>query len=83
MRFLYTYICIFVILLYIDVDECVTNPCDAEYGICINTNGSFACACDTGYTLRNDTSNECDPGKRLFNRYISPGTTLSFNGFSS
>lgn len=34
-----------------DVDECVINPCS---GKCINTEGSYRCECEDGYTLRGD-----------------------------
>ena len=36
-----------------DVDECAVeeNGCDQ---ICINTDGSFECACNTGYVLDED-----------------------------
>ena len=32
-----------------DVDECSTNQHDCIHGTCINTTGSYACACDLGY----------------------------------
>uniref|UniRef100_A0A1X7T6Y2 EGF-like domain-containing protein n=1 Tax=Amphimedon queenslandica TaxID=400682 RepID=A0A1X7T6Y2_AMPQE len=45
-----------------DINECSHNVCDQ---ICINTQGSYTCDCNTGYQLRNDNStcediNECE-----------------------
>ena len=37
-----------VFSLSIDIDECTTNPCDAN-AACLNTNGSFDCACRPGF----------------------------------
>ena len=38
------------IYFIVDVDECVLNvPCDAN-ALCTNTNGSFECMCNAGYT---------------------------------
>ena len=38
-----------------DIDECIPNdgfgPCDLQ---CINTEGTFSCTCDEGYTLADD-----------------------------
>ncbi|KAK7067859.1 hypothetical protein SK128_010504, partial [Halocaridina rubra] len=44
-----------------DVEECMTSPC-YNAGICINTPGSFACACQFGYTgyLCEDTLVFCE-----------------------
>ena len=34
----------------IDIDECrILNPCD-DNADCLNTNGSYTCACRTGFT---------------------------------
>ena len=35
-----------------DVDECEngTNDCDAEFGTCENTVGSYTCQCEPGFT---------------------------------
>ena len=44
---------IFMTFTVIDVDECVVkeNSCDQ---ICTNTDGTFECACDSGYVLDED-----------------------------
>lgn len=43
----------------IDQDECKANTstCDATYGVCTNTIGSFTCACLEGYRV--GPNNEC------------------------
>ena len=36
-----------------DINECVDvmdNDCDKENGVCINTNGSYHCSCNIGYS---------------------------------
>ena len=36
-----------------DIDECedvMDNNCDKENGLCINTNGSYHCSCNMGYS---------------------------------
>ena len=40
------------ILLFLDINECVTEEhnCDAIHAYCNNTKGSFACLCEPGYT---------------------------------
>lgn len=34
---------------FVDINECEGSPC-SENGECLNTNGSFICACGEGYT---------------------------------
>ena len=34
---------------YSDINECLTNPCHSAAS-CTNTEGSYKCACNTGYT---------------------------------
>ena len=36
-------------ILTIDVDECITQPCNAN-AHCNNTEGSFLCTCDEGFS---------------------------------
>jgi hypothetical protein len=36
-------------LFFTDIDECVSNPCDVN-AACENTDGSFICTCNTGYS---------------------------------
>ena len=40
------YVCMYVAT---DIDECDSDPC-AEYASCYNNNGSFYCACNSGFT---------------------------------
>ena len=39
-----------------DIDECIGDPCDANVGMCENTDGSFICTCPDGYSLQTDMS---------------------------
>ena len=57
---------VFLVLLYVksnlllnlDVNECLTMYYDCgDHAECINTNGSFLCACDRGFT--SDGNNLC------------------------
>ena len=38
----------------IDIDECANDTMNNCEQRCINTQGSFLCACGTGYQLNND-----------------------------
>ena len=43
------------ILIFTDVDECNSTSGEQKCAhVCVNTEGSFACACRTGYKLEND-----------------------------
>ena len=49
-------------ILCIDINECqnvTLHGCDNVTEYCINTDGSFACACENGYS-RNFLTDECD-----------------------
>lgn len=48
----------------IDINECVKSPC-RNGATCQNTNGSYRCACRTGFSGRNcDTDiDDCKPSK--------------------
>ena len=35
--------------IHIDINECLTDPCSST-ATCENTNGSYVCTCNTGYT---------------------------------
>lgn len=53
-----------VLLLLLDVDECLDAPC--KNGECINKPGHFSCHCQPGFTLDN---NVCI-GKLVFSNNI-------------
>ena len=36
------------LIIFIDIDECVSNPCDSK-ATCTNEIGTFTCECDAGY----------------------------------
>jgi hypothetical protein len=42
--------------LCVDADECAlgTAPCDGQHGLCANTEGGYACACVSGWSLGSD-----------------------------
>lgn len=42
---------------HVDVDECTQVPCQNN-GSCVNNNGSYACACEAGWT-----GQHCENGK--------------------
>jgi len=37
------------LLYFVDVDECLTSPCD-DNGECTNNVGNFTCECNIGYS---------------------------------
>ena len=42
-------------LLFTDIDECgSTDRCDADYGICTNTEPGYTCSCPDGFILGSD-----------------------------
>ena len=51
--------------LFADKDECQSNNggCDIANGLCINTPGSYHCACKQGYELKENSEFLCE-GKR-------------------
>lgn len=50
----------------VDVDECALrrHTCAKDTEICVNTNGSFKCACNWGY-IWNNTFGQCEPSGAL------------------
>jgi hypothetical protein len=36
-------------MCFTDIDECAATPCDVN-AACVNTDGSFTCTCNTGYS---------------------------------
>ena len=55
---------------YVDTDECASldlNQCDQ---VCDNTEGSYSCSCDDGYTLNSD-GHACDGNFDLENDFVT------------
>ena len=53
-------------IIYLDINECDANTDGCEQG-CTNTDGSFVCTCNSGFTLSDDgrtcvDNDECDDG---------------------
>ena len=34
----------------IDIDECLSNPCEGMFEECVNTSPGYNCICSEGYT---------------------------------
>ena len=52
------HVCMYVISLFVDINECtVYNGSNCSHS-CVNTNGSYYCTCDEGYYL-DDDEEEC------------------------
>ena len=45
-----------ILPVFADIDECAQtpSPCDATNGGCTNSDGSYTCTCNTGYSLDTD-----------------------------
>ena len=50
-------------IMFLDVDECAEGT-DGCAQTCTDTDGSYICSCDSGYSLAND-SHGCD-GKFMY-----------------
>ena len=64
---------IFLHCLFIDIDECMANTDGCEQG-CTNTDGSFMCTCDSGFTLDSNArtcSGNCKPLIIMFSGCLS------------
>ena len=38
-----------ILVLYTDIDECATNPCQ-NGGVCLDDVNGYNCTCEAGYT---------------------------------
>jgi hypothetical protein len=47
--FLLIIYCLLFLLFFLDIDECLTNPCHVNAS-CIDNEGSFVCQCHAGYS---------------------------------
>ena len=45
-----------LLVLFLDLDECESGlfDCDPDYGVCVNTVGSYQCTCTDGMKLSQD-----------------------------
>lgn len=59
----------------VDIDECPNNPCHLS-ATCINTVGSYMCACDLGYS---GDGFSCSGMKNIFLIKIKKRVILQFN----
>ena len=43
-------------LFFLDIDECYEDPlsCDFVNGMCMNSDGSYICSCNSGYEVGDD-----------------------------
>ena len=55
------------LFLFEDINECLSSPCDVNAN-CTNTEGSFVCACNSGYS-----GNGSNCGSKYFFNCISKG----------
>lgn len=58
-----------------DQDECLLLPGELCQHLCINTVGSYHCACFPGFSLQDD-GRTCRPGKHLDSPGLGPGLVL-------
>ena len=47
-------------LIYLDINECEANLGKCTNGRCVNTDGSFRCDCDKGFTLSTSDPTKCE-----------------------
>ena len=57
-RCFWNHIFMFMLFVFSDINECPTNPCQAN-ARCTNNVGSYACSCVLGFKL-NPLTNKCD-----------------------
>ena len=62
-------LCIFLYTLYTDINEC-SESTDGCQQMCMNTIGSFSCACNRGYRLAGN-GHRCDGMCVLYKLLIS------------
>ena len=55
----------FYSVIFLDKDECQANNggCDVFNGLCVNTPGSYLCACKQGFQLKENSEFLCEGEK--------------------
>uniref|UniRef100_A0A665WA94 Latent-transforming growth factor beta-binding protein 4 n=1 Tax=Echeneis naucrates TaxID=173247 RepID=A0A665WA94_ECHNA len=63
-----------------DIDECINETICGNHGFCENTDGSFRCQCDQGYTnpLEDTNVNECEMSLALCGEALCENVDGSF-----
>ena len=53
-NFSYDFLVMKFMLKVLDIDECISNPCDSN-AVCIDTINSYTCECKKGFTADGTT----------------------------
>lgn len=58
------------LISHVDVDECLSNPCQ-NGGTCVDNSGSHSCICLAGWTGQNCTIGKIERERANFSNVIS------------